>query len=72
MGNVDTQNRNVYLYSPLNSDIWYFIAWDNDGCLMRPEYELRNFSDQNSWEKGIRKYSVSKVSEVTVFPGKIK
>lgn len=43
MGNVDTQNRNVYLYSPLNSDIWYFIAWDNDGCLMRPEYELRNF-----------------------------
>ena len=46
MGNVDTQNRNVYLYSPLNSDIWYFIAWDNDGCLMRPEYELRNFSDR--------------------------
>ena len=56
MGNVDTQNRNVYLYSPLNSDIWYFIAWDNDGCLMRPEYELRNFSDQNSWEKGISNY----------------
>ena len=56
MGNVDTQNRNVYLYSPLNSDIWYFVAWDNDGCLMRPEYELRNFSDQNSWEKGISNY----------------
>ena len=56
MGNVDTQNRNVYLYSPLNSDIWYFIAWDNDTCLMRPEYELRNFSDQNSWEKGISNY----------------
>ncbi len=48
MGNVDTQNRNVYLYSPLNSDIWYFIAWDNDGCLMRSEYELKNFSDQGS------------------------
>ena len=31
MGNVDTQNRNVYLYSPLNSDIWYFIAWDKIG-----------------------------------------
>ena len=56
MGNVDTQNRNVYLYSPLNSDIWYFIAWDNDGCLMRPEYELKNFSDQSSWEKGISNY----------------
>ena len=56
MGNVDTQNRNVYLYSPLNSDIWYFIAWDNDGCLMRSEYELKNFSDQGSWEKGISNY----------------
>lgn len=56
MGNVDTQNRNVYLYSPLNSDTWYFIAWDNDGSLMRPEYELRNFVDQNSWEKGISNY----------------
>ena len=56
MGNVDTQNRNVYLYSPLNSDTWYFIAWDNDGCLMRPEYELKNFSDQSSWEKGISNY----------------
>lgn len=56
MGNVDTQNRNVYLYSPLNSDIWYFIAWDNDGCLMRPEYELKNYSDQSSWEKGISNY----------------
>ena len=56
MGNVDTQNRNMYLYSPLNSDTWYFIAWDNDGSLMRPEYELRNFVDQNSWEKGISNY----------------
>ena len=75
MGNVDTQNRNVYLYSPLNSDIWYFIAWDNDGCLMRPEYELRNFSDRTA---GKRESAItgeifcSKVSEVTVFPGKIK
>ena len=56
MGNVDTQNRNVYLYSPLNSDIWYFIAWDNDDCLKRPEYELKNYSDQSSWEKGISNY----------------
>ena len=56
MGNVDTQNRNVYLYSPLNSDIWYFIAWDNDDCLRRPEYELKNYSDQSSWEKGISNY----------------
>ena len=25
MGNVDTQSRNVYLYSPLNSDTWYLF-----------------------------------------------
>ena len=56
MGNIDTQSRNVYLYSPLNSDIWYFIAWDNDDCLKRPEYELKNYSDQSSWEKGISNY----------------
>ena len=55
-GNVDTQNRNTYLYSPLNSDIWYFISWDNDGSLMRTEYELRQFSDQGSWEAGISNY----------------
>ena len=30
-GNVDTQSRNMYLYSPQNSDTWYFIDWDNDG-----------------------------------------
>ena len=23
-GNIDTQSRNVYIYSPQNSDIWYF------------------------------------------------
>ena len=56
MGNVDTQNRNVYLYSPLNSDTWYFIPWDNDGSLMRPEYKITGFSDQKSWESGVSNY----------------
>lgn len=56
MGNVDTQNRNMYLYSPLNSDTWYFIPWDNDGCLMRPEYDVTGFRDHKSWESGISNY----------------
>lgn len=56
MGNVDTQSRNVYLYSPLNSDTWYFIPWDNDGSLMRPEYKITGFSDQKSWESGVSNY----------------
>ena len=55
-GNVDTQNRNTYLYSPLNSDTWYFICWDNDGAFMRSEYVKRQFSDQGSWESGVSNY----------------
>ena len=55
-GNVDTQNRNMFLYSPLNSDTWYFLDWDNDGSFMRPEYALREFTDQESWEIGVSNY----------------
>ena len=55
-GNVDTQNRNMYLYSPQNSDTWYFIDWDNDGFFMRSEYGIRGWSDQGSWECGISNY----------------
>ena len=55
-GNVDTQNRNTYLYSPQNSNTWYLIAWDNDGSFMRTEYSIQNRSDQRSWECGISNY----------------
>ncbi len=55
-GNVDTQNRNMFLYSPLNSDTWYFLDWDNDGSFMRPEYAVTGFSDQGSWEIGVSNY----------------
>ena len=55
-GNCDTQNRNCYLYSPLNSDIWYFLDWDNDGMLRKRELELTGFSDYASWERGASNY----------------
>ena len=55
-GNVDTQNRNTYLYSPQNSNTWYLIAWDNDGSFMRTEYAIQNRSDQGSWECGVSNY----------------
>lgn len=29
--NMDTDANNFYLYSPLNSDKWYFLPWDYDG-----------------------------------------
>ena len=55
-GNADTQNRNVYLYSPLNSSTWYLLDWDNDGMLRRKEREYLRFTDAESWEWGISNY----------------
>ncbi len=55
-GNVDTQNRNTYLYSPQNSDTWYLIPWDNDASFMRTEYSIQKRSDQGSWECGVSNY----------------
>lgn len=31
MDNMDTTSSNFLLYSPLNSDKWYFLPWDYDG-----------------------------------------
>jgi len=55
-GNTDTQNRNVYLYSPQNSSKWYLWDWDNDGMLRRREREIIQFSDSESWERGVSNY----------------
>lgn len=55
-GNCDTQNRNCYLYSPLNSNTWYFLDWDNDGMLRKLELSLKGFSDYASWERGVSNY----------------
>ena len=55
-GNTDTQSRNVYLYSPQNSDCWYLLDWDNDGMLMRRENELLQNSSGKSWERGVSNY----------------
>lgn len=56
MGNIDTQSQNYLLYSPLNSDTWYFLPWDYDGAFgysrqigVKPEY-------QGEWEEGISNY----------------
>ncbi len=56
MGNADTQNRNVYIYSPLNLDKWYFISWDNDGSLNKTEYALQGRVSYAEWETGVSNY----------------
>lgn len=55
-GNVDTQSRNFYIYSPQNSEKWYIISWDNDALLRRTENALKGRSDAEGWEKGISNY----------------
>ena len=55
-GNVDTESRNAYLYSPLNSNTWYILDWDNDAMLSRKENKLGNFSEGESWQSGISNY----------------
>lgn len=55
-GNVDTQSRNFYLYSPLNVDRFYILAWDLDGMFKRSEYALVGRNDYTEWEKGVSNY----------------
>lgn len=56
LGNVDTQNRNFYLYSPQNVDRWYILPWDLDGMLNRTEYKIVDRYDYEHWESGISNY----------------
>lgn len=56
IGNYDVGSRNYYLYSPQNSDKWYFISWDNDAALSRTQYEQSNYSEGLSWERGITQF----------------
>lgn len=55
-GNIDTQSRNAYIYSPKNEDTWYFLSWDIDGMFRETENTTRNRSDYNSWECGVSNY----------------
>ncbi len=56
IGNIDTQSRNCYLYSPQNADTWYFLCWDLDGSFRYTENEVLGFTDYGGWERGISNY----------------
>ncbi|UVI31259.1 exopolysaccharide Pel transporter PelG [Paenibacillus spongiae] len=52
MDNMDTDANNFYLYSPLNSDKWYFMPWDYDGG-----WELqRKKNDIHLYQNGLSNY----------------
>lgn len=56
VGNVDSQCRNFYLYSPQNIERWYIYPWDLDGMLQRKEYQYKGRVDYESWESGVSNY----------------
>lgn len=57
IGNYDVGSRNYYIYSPLNSEKWYFISWDNDASFTRTIYELQDaYHDGDSWERGLSQF----------------
>lgn len=55
-GNTDTQSRNMYLYSPLNSKRWYILPWDLDASLYKTEYRIEGRQGYAAWETGISNY----------------
>lgn len=57
IGNVDTQSRNVMLYSPLNVDTWYFISWDCDAAFSDSKKIVsENEAEMAGWENGVSNY----------------
>lgn len=56
IGNYDVGSRNSYLYSPLNSEKWYIITWDNDVSFSRTYYGMTGYSEGMSWERGLTQF----------------
>lgn len=55
-GNIDTENRNFYIYSPQNMNTWYIISWDLDSSLKWTENQIQSRSDYGAWQKGVSNY----------------
>ena len=57
MGNPDSNAQNYLLYSPVNSDKWYYLCWDGDGALSYYEDALlENLWTESEWTKGVTNY----------------
>ena len=56
IGNSDVGPRNLFLYSPLNSEKFYFICWDMDASFHVNYRKYRNYTDGSSWERGMTQY----------------
>ncbi|MDP4179762.1 MAG: CotH kinase family protein [Bacillota bacterium] len=52
LDNVDTYAQNFFLYSPMNSDIWYFLPWDYDGAWGLYEQSGKMLYKRTPWQGG--------------------
>ena len=57
MGNLDTTSQDYFLYSPQNSERWYFLMWDYDAVLDRQAQSMFSKNPYQYWQKGIQNYS---------------
>lgn len=57
MANPDSDAQNYYLYSPVNSDTWYYICWDGDAALGYYDRELKGSAwAEGEWTRGLSNY----------------
>ena len=57
MGNPDRNAQNYFLYSPVNSNTWYYLCWDGDGSMSYYEDELLEDAwAEGEWTKGLSDY----------------
>ncbi|MBW7474744.1 CotH kinase family protein [Paenibacillus oenotherae] len=56
MDNYDTINQNFLLYSPLNSNKWFFMPWDYDGGWGDRDFNEVSAVRRASWQRGIANY----------------
>ena len=56
IGNYDSGPRNAYIYSPQNSQKWYFISWDMDASFRRNYFQKTGYLEGQSWEQGLTQY----------------
>ena len=58
VGNYDVGARNLFIYSPLNSQRFYMICWDMDVAFKASYNEWAGYSDGVSWENGMTQFLV--------------
>lgn len=57
MANPDSNAQNYLLYSPVNSEKWYYLCWDGDGSLSYYEDALlQNAWREGEWTRGVSDY----------------